>query len=110
MTGICEACQSFELPVTGGNVSLYNETEGEAVYPTPLIGVVGLVEHPEHETTQHWNQAGDVILLLGETEEELGASALQQFMTGSTSGCLQPSIWKRKKISRKQFLKQSGKT
>ena len=86
VTGICEACQSFELPVTGGNVSLYNETEGEAVYPTPLIGVVGLVEHPEHETTQHWKQAGDVILLLGETEEELGASALQQFMTGSISG------------------------
>ena len=73
VTGICEACQSLELPVTGGNVSLYNETEGEAVYPTPLIGVVGLVEHPEHETTQHWKQAGDVILLLGETEEELGA-------------------------------------
>ena len=71
---------------TGGNVSLYNETEGEAVYPTPLIGVVGLVEHPEHETTQHWKQAGDVILLLGETEEELGASALQQFMTGSIFG------------------------
>ena len=86
VTGICEACQSLELPVTGGNVSLYNETEGEAVYPTPLIGVVGLVEHPEHETTQHWNQAGDVIVLLGETEEELGASALQQFMTGSISG------------------------
>ena len=86
VTGICEACQSFELPVTGGNVSLYNETEGEAVYPTPLIGVVGLVEHPEHETTQHWKQAGDVILLLGETEEELGASALQQFMTGSIFG------------------------
>ena len=86
VTGICEACQSLELPVTGGNVSLYNETEGEAVYPTPLIGVVGLVEHPEHETTQHWKQAGDVILLLGETEEELGASALQQFMTGSISG------------------------
>ena len=86
VTGICEACQSFELPVTGGNVSLYNETEGEAVYPTPLIGVVGLVEHPEHETTQHWKQAGDVILLLGETEEELGASAMQQFMTGSISG------------------------
>ena len=86
VTGICEACQSLELPVTGGNVSLYNETEGEAVYPTPLIGVVGLVEHPEHETTQHWKQAGDVILLLGETEEELGASALQQFMTGSIFG------------------------
>ena len=91
VTGICEACESLELPVTGGNVSLYNETDGEAVYPTPLIGVVGLVDHPDHETTQHLKHAGDVLLLLGETEEELGGSALQQFQMGSIFG-MPPSL------------------
>ncbi|MDP6330207.1 MAG: phosphoribosylformylglycinamidine synthase subunit PurL, partial [SAR324 cluster bacterium] len=91
VTGICEACESLKLPVTGGNVSLYNETNREAVYPTPLIGVVGLVDHPDHETTQHLKQAGDVLLLLGETEEELGGSALQQFQTGSIFG-MPPSL------------------
>ena len=91
VTGICEACESLELPVTGGNVSLYNETDGEAVYPTPLIGVVGLVDHPDHETTQHLKQAGDVLLLLGETEEELGGSALQQFQKKSIFG-MPPSL------------------
>ena len=91
VTGICEACESLELPVTGGNVSLYNEIDGEAVYPTPLIGVVGLVDHPDHETTQHLKQAGDVLLLLGETEEELGGSALQQFQTESIFG-MPPSL------------------
>ena len=91
VTGICEACESLKLPVTGGNVSLYNETNREAVYPTPLIGVVGLVDHPDHETTQHLKQAGDVLLLLGETEEELGGSALQQFQMGSIFG-MPPSL------------------
>ena len=91
VTGICEACESLKLPVTGGNVSLYNETNREAVYPTPLIGVVGLVDHPDHETTQHLKQAGDVLLLLGETEEELGGSVLQQFQTGSIFG-MPPSL------------------
>ena len=91
VTGICEACESLKLPVTGGNVSLYNETNREAVYPTPLIGVVGLVDHPDHETTQHLKQAGDVLLLLGETEEELGGSALQQFQTESIFG-MPPSL------------------
>jgi phosphoribosylformylglycinamidine synthase len=89
--GICDACESLELPVTGGNVSLYNETDGEAIYPTPLIGVVGLVKHTDHETTQHFNEAGDVVLLLGETEEELGGTALQQYMMGSVFG-MPPSL------------------
>ena len=84
--GMCEACESLGLPVTGGNVSFYNETGGEPVYPTPVIGVIGLVEQHEHVTTQDFKEAGDVILLLGETREEFGGSAYQQYRGGRISG------------------------
>jgi phosphoribosylformylglycinamidine (FGAM) synthase-like enzyme len=72
--GISEACLALNTPVTGGNVSFYNETKGEAIHPTPTIGMVGLLEDIEHRTTQFFKEEGDVILLLGETFEELGGS------------------------------------
>ena len=62
--GMAEACQVLEAPVIGGNVSLYNETNGEAIYPTPVIGMVGLVEDLDHITTQSFKYAGDLIYLL----------------------------------------------
>ena len=57
--GMSEACRSLQTPVIGGNVSLYNETNGEAVYPTPVIGMVGLISDTKHITTQNFKQAGD---------------------------------------------------
>jgi len=74
VTGMGEACRVFETPVTGGNVSFYNEDPQRAVYPTPTIGMIGLVEHVDHITTQWFKNEGDAILLLGRTKEELGAS------------------------------------
>ncbi|HUF77051.1 MAG TPA: phosphoribosylformylglycinamidine synthase subunit PurL [Longimicrobiales bacterium] len=72
--GIAEACEAFETPVTGGNVSLYNETDGRAIYPTPVIGMVGVIDEVSHITPQAFVSAGDDIVLLGETTEELGGS------------------------------------
>ncbi|TCS92784.1 phosphoribosylformylglycinamidine synthase [Hazenella coriacea] len=84
--GMSEACRVLETPVVGGNVSLYNEIKGTPIYPTPIVGMVGLVEKREHITTQAWKKDGDVILLLGDTQAELGGSELQYLITGTISG------------------------
>jgi len=72
--GIGAACRALDVPITGGNVSLYNETDGRAIYPTPVIGVVGLLEHADRAMTRRFQDAGDVIVLLGEGRGELGGS------------------------------------
>ncbi len=69
-----EACRFFDTPVTGGNVSFYNESPDTAVYPTPTIGMVGLVEDLNHITTSYFKDEGDLIYILGEDKEELGGS------------------------------------
>ena len=74
IAGMGEACRHFDTPVTGGNVSFYNESPDTAVYPTPTIGMVGLVEDLKHITTSFFKDEGDVIYLLGEDKEELGGS------------------------------------
>jgi phosphoribosylformylglycinamidine synthase subunit PurL len=72
--GISEACLAFNTPVTGGNVSFYNETKGEPIHPTPTIGMVGLLEDINDRTTAFFKGEGDLILLAGDTGEELGGS------------------------------------
>ncbi|MFC0469260.1 phosphoribosylformylglycinamidine synthase subunit PurL [Halalkalibacter kiskunsagensis] len=84
--GMSEACRVLETPVIGGNVSLYNESAGVAIYPTPVIGMVGLIEDIDHITTQNFKQAGDVIYLVGETKPEFGGSELQKLIEGDISG------------------------
>ena len=74
VAGIGEACRALEVPITGGNVSLYNETDGKAIYPTPTIGVVGLLEHADRVMTRCFRESGDAIVLLGESRSELGGS------------------------------------
>ena len=74
IAGMGEACRHFDTPVTGGNVSFYNESPETAVYPTPTIGMVGLVEDLKHITTSYFKDEGDIIYLLGEDKEELGGS------------------------------------
>ena len=64
--GIAAACEALGIPVTGGNVSFYNETLGRPILPTPVIGVVGLLEDAERRTTQWFKEDGDVVVLLGE--------------------------------------------
>ena len=72
--GMADACEALGTPVTGGNVSLYNESPSGAVFPTPVIGMVGLADDVDHVTRATFQQAGDTILLLGEQTSELGAS------------------------------------
>lgn len=72
--GIADACRTFHIPVVSGNVSFYNETNGLSIYPTPILGMVGLIERPEDITTQWFKQSGDHIFLLGETKEDLGGT------------------------------------
>ncbi|WP_026691238.1 phosphoribosylformylglycinamidine synthase subunit PurL [Alteribacter aurantiacus] len=84
--GLSEACRALETPVIGGNVSLYNERSGEAVYPTPVIGMVGLIEDLAHITTQQFKQAGDLIYLVGEARPDFGGSELQKLTDGDISG------------------------
>jgi len=84
--GIADACRAFETPVTGGNVSLYNETLGTPIFPTPVIGMVGLLDDIRHATTQWFKAAGDEVLLLGETRDELGGSEYLKVVHGQETG------------------------
>ncbi len=72
--GISEACAALNTPVTGGNVSFYNEKGGQAIHPTPMIGMIGLLDDVEKRVGMGWRQAGHRIILLGENRNELGAS------------------------------------
>lgn len=72
--GISEACKVFKTPVTGGNVSLYNQNPSGAIYPTPTIGMVGLLEDIEKRVPSHFQNDGDLIFLVGDTHNEIGGS------------------------------------
>ena len=86
--GIAEACRSFGTPVTGGNVSLYNETEGRGVYSTPVIGMLGIIEELNDITTQGFKAEGDAIILLGISGNDLGAGELLSMVCGEVSGAV----------------------
>jgi phosphoribosylformylglycinamidine synthase len=84
--GIGEACRALGVPITGGNVSLYNETDGNAIYPTPTIGVVGLLEHADRVVGGHFRESGDAIVLLGEGHGELGGTEYLKTIHGVVKG------------------------
>jgi phosphoribosylformylglycinamidine synthase subunit PurL len=90
--GLAEACRAFNAPVTGGNVSLYNQNPNGPIDPTPTVAMVGLIEKPEHITTQWFKDEGDVILLLGDLVDTsdpllgLGGSAYLQRIHGQKTG------------------------
>ena len=84
--GIGEACRALEIPITGGNVSLYNETDGKAIYPTPVLGVVGLIENAAHVVGQTFPSDGLKIVMLGTTRAELGATEYLQRVHGEVRG------------------------
>ncbi|MDR1977700.1 MAG: phosphoribosylformylglycinamidine synthase subunit PurL [Synergistaceae bacterium] len=84
--GMAEACKAFSTPVTGGNVSFYNEYDGRAIYPAPTIGMVGVLENVEDRVTSDFKAEGDLVVLVGETLEELGASEAHFLLTGKDEG------------------------
>lgn len=83
--GLRDACVKFDTPVSGGNVSFYNESPLAAVDPTPVVGMAGIIEGKDPIPSAFQN-AGDTVLLLGETRDELGASALLQIIFGKKEG------------------------
>jgi phosphoribosylformylglycinamidine synthase II len=78
--GLKDACEYFTIPIVSGNVSFYNETNGLSIYPTPMLGMVGLIDSADKTMTQWFKQDGDVILLLGKTKEDLGGSEYLQVL------------------------------
>jgi phosphoribosylformylglycinamidine synthase len=90
IAGMGESCRAFETPVTGGNVSFYNEDPQRAVFPTPTIGMIGIVESLSHITTQWFKDDGDVVLLLGDNSDHLGASEYLHTVCSMTRGTVPP--------------------
>ena len=86
VAGMGEACRTLGTPVTGGNVSLYNESPSGAVFPTPVIGMVGVLDSLDHVTRSSFAHAGDAIVLLGECTAELGGSEYLSRIHGQTIG------------------------
>lgn len=84
--GIGEACRALDIPITGGNVSLYNETDGEAIHPTPVIGVVGLIENSERVVGQAFPSEELVVAVVGQNQAEFGGSEYLKLIHGLERG------------------------
>ena len=84
--GIAEACLALGIPITGGNVSLYNETDGQAIYPTPVLGVVGLIDDATRVLTRVFPAVGLEIVLLGDAAGDLGGSEYLTLAHGLVGG------------------------
>ncbi|MEE9193154.1 MAG: AIR synthase related protein, partial [Thermodesulfobacteriota bacterium] len=84
--GMKEACLKLNTPVVSGNVSFYNETEGESVYPTPTIGMVGLIKDLDKTVNQWFKSEGDLIAILGDTYDEIDGSEYQKLFNGKIAG------------------------
>ena len=103
--GISEACRTLNTPVIGGNVSLYNETNGTAIYPTPVIGMVGLVDDIDLGARQSFKASGDLIYLVGETKDEFGGSELQKLTYGKIFGKAPELDLEKEEKAQEQILK-----
>lgn len=86
--GMAEACRVFDTPVISGNVSLYNENNGSAIYPTPMVGMVGLIKDAKYVIPSRVQHAGDKLYLVGKTGDDYAGSELQKMMTGDIAGTL----------------------
>lgn len=86
VAGIGEACRALDIPVTGGNVSLYNETDGQAIYPTPILGIVGLLEDQSRVLKRMFPAAGLSVVLLGSNTGEIGGSEYLATVHGLVRG------------------------
>lgn len=106
VAGMGEACRVFDTPVTGGNVSFYNESPDSAVYPTPVIGMVGVIEDIKDITTAEFKKEGDLIYLIGETGMDIGGSEfLKEYYHLVTGDC--PQIDLEKEFHLQQVLLQA---
>lgn len=91
VAGMAQACEIFDTPVISGNVSLYNENNGEAIYGTPMVGMVGLIADTKHIIQATAKNAGELLYLVGsQTKADFAGSELQKMLTGKISGTLAP--------------------
>ena len=88
--GMADACRIFDTPVISGNVSLYNENNGQAIHPTPMVGMVGLIKNIDRVVPSFVQHAGDQVYLVGATRDDYAGSELQKMLTGQISGVVQP--------------------
>ncbi|MFO7942357.1 MAG: phosphoribosylformylglycinamidine synthase subunit PurL [Bacillota bacterium] len=86
ITGMGEACRELDTPVTGGNVSFYNETNGRQIFPTPVVGMVGVLEDARRFATKGFKEEGDVVILLGKGGQRTGASEYLRIVHGIETG------------------------
>jgi phosphoribosylformylglycinamidine synthase II len=101
--GIADACTAFETPVTGGNVSFYNESASSAIWPTPVIGMLGLLEDHRLKVPMGFTRAGLQIYLAGETYAELGGTEFAEVVLGSISGH-PPALDLSREVALQRFL------
>ncbi len=91
--GMSRACEALGTPVTGGNVSFYNETSGEAIFPTPVVGMVGLLEDVRLHCPMGWRQDGELVCLVGDLAGSLAGSEFLHVYHGKLAGeLLQPDL------------------
>jgi phosphoribosylformylglycinamidine synthase len=101
LEGIIAACKAFNIAVVSGNVSFYNESPGGAIYPTPAIGMIGILDNIDKRTTQYFKDEGDTILLIGENREELGGSEYLKVIHGRAAGNAPELDFKKEKAVQK---------
>lgn len=105
--GMSDACRAFETPVTGGNVSFYNENPKGAIFPTPTVGIVGLLENIDNRIPSFFQKEGDLIFLMGETFDELGGSLYLLVEHGLIQG-LTPRLDLKKEKALHSFILESS--
>ncbi|MGZ5497688.1 MAG: phosphoribosylformylglycinamidine synthase subunit PurL [Candidatus Aminicenantales bacterium] len=106
VTGIAEACRTFAIPVTGGNVSFYNDTEGLSIHPTPVLGIVGIIEDIRKAVRPGFRAAGDTVVLIGESLEGLGGTEYLKTCHGLEAGA-PPAIDLEQEKLNQEFLLDS---
>ena len=103
VTGLAEACRTFAIPVTGGNVSFYNDTEGLSIHPTPVLGIVGLIDDIRKAVRPGFRAAGDAVVLIGESLEEVGGTEYLRIVHGREAGA-PPAIDLEQEKRNQEFL------
>ena len=92
VAGMADACERLGIPVVSGNVSLYNENNGSAIYPTPVVGMVGLLENVGHATGMAFREPGDLVVLLGRSFDDLGGTEYLKLVTDGRAAGVPPRI------------------
>lgn len=107
--GLAEGCRQLETPVVGGNVSFYNESFGEAIYPTPVIGMLGLLEDEDNRVVSAFKREGDHVVLLGDTRDELGGSEYLKVFHAEVAGKPPSLDWDSEKALQKCLVQAAAR-